>query len=81
MSVFTQGSKGDLSSPTSVFSKDNFKSNKKSQRSLLVKLDSKGRISIPSFLRKNFGLKEGDCVELVFDLEKDSFSVRRAYDR
>jgi len=39
-----------------------------------LKLDSKGRISIPSELRKNFGLDEGIDVELVFDLRK-SFAV------
>jgi AbrB family looped-hinge helix DNA binding protein len=36
-----------------------------------VKLDSKGRISIPSEVRKNFGLEEGIEIELVFDLKKN----------
>jgi AbrB family looped-hinge helix DNA binding protein len=39
-----------------------------------LKLDSKGRISIPSELRKNFGLDEGFEIELFFDLRK-SFAV------
>lgn len=36
-----------------------------------VKIDSKGRISIPSEVRKNFGLDEGVEIELVFDLKKN----------
>lgn len=36
-----------------------------------MKLDSKGRISIPCELRKNFGLEEGIEIELVFDLGKN----------
>ncbi len=36
-----------------------------------VRIDSKGRISLPSELRKNFGLKEGDEIELVFNLRKN----------
>jgi len=36
-----------------------------------VKVDSKGRISIPSELRKNFKLEEGSEIELVFDLKKN----------
>lgn len=36
-----------------------------------VKVDSKGRISIPSEIRKNFGLEEGKEIELVFDLRKN----------
>ena len=44
-------------------------SSKGSERliSRTVRLDSKGRVSIPSELRKNFGLKEGSLVEVVFD--------------
>lgn len=36
-----------------------------------VKVDSKGRISIPSEIRKNFRLEEGKEVELVFDLKEN----------
>ena len=36
-----------------------------------VKVDSKGRISIPSEVRKNFGLEEGSEIELVFDLKEN----------
>ena len=64
MSVFTKGSKGDLSSLKTVF----------------VKLDSKGRISIPSFLRKNFNLKQGEDVRLVFDLKLNKMLVVFAED-
>ncbi len=71
MSVFTtrvrnrscrfqsDGSKGDLSR----------------RNSISVKIDSKGRISIPSFLRKNLDVKAGDSLELVFDLNKNYFSI------
>ncbi len=55
MSIFTQGSERDKPSVKSVF----------------VKVDSKGRISIPAFLRKNFDLKKGDSVTLFFDLKKN----------
>jgi len=86
VSVFTQGSQRDKPSLNSVFVKNNSKPNKILQkRPVLVKLDSKGRISIPNFLRKNFNLKKGDCVELVFDLEKDflvlKFPEDDRYDR
>ncbi|NIO23079.1 MAG: hypothetical protein GTN38_03580 [Candidatus Aenigmarchaeota archaeon] len=36
-----------------------------------IKIDSKGRISIPSEIRKNFGLEEGVEIELVFDLKRN----------
>lgn len=36
-----------------------------------MKIDSKGRISIPSEIRKNFGLEEGFEIELLFDLKKN----------
>jgi AbrB family looped-hinge helix DNA binding protein len=36
-----------------------------------VRIDQKGRISIPSEIRKNFGLEEGTEIELVFDLRKN----------
>ena len=62
MSIFTQGKNGDLSRCKTVF----------------VKVDSKGRISIPSFLRKNFNLKEGAEVRLVFDLSKNFFIVQNS---
>jgi len=61
VSTFTKGNKGTLRSLNTVF----------------VKLDSKGRISIPSFLRKNLNLKEGEEVRIVFDLRKDYFLVQR----
>ncbi len=35
-----------------------------------IRVDSKGRISIPSDLRKNLGLESGSYVLLGFDLEK-----------
>lgn len=34
-------------------------------------MDSKGRVSIPSEIRKSFGLEEGTEIELVFDLRKN----------
>ena len=55
MSIFTQGRQEDGPSVNSIF----------------VKVDSKGRISIPSFLRKNFNLKEGETLVLFFDLKKN----------
>ena len=55
MSVFTKRRKEDLRSLNTVS----------------VKLDSKGRISIPSFLRKNLDIKIGECLDLVFDLRKN----------
>lgn len=60
MSVFTKRTRGDLRSLKSVF----------------VRVDSKGRVSIPSFLRKNLNLKEGEYVRLVFDLSKNFFIVQ-----
>ncbi|MBI4020246.1 MAG: AbrB/MazE/SpoVT family DNA-binding domain-containing protein [Candidatus Aenigmarchaeota archaeon] len=36
-----------------------------------LKIDSKGRISIPSGIRKNFRLSAGSEVEIVFDIRKD----------
>ena len=45
-------------------------------KTVFVKLDSKGRISIPSFLRKNFNLQEGAELRLVFDLSKNFFIVQ-----
>ena len=59
MSVFTKRTSGDLSKCNSIS----------------VKLDSKGRISIPSFLRKNLALVEGVELELIFDLRKNCFLV------
>ena len=35
-----------------------------------VRVDSKGRISIPASLRRSFGLKEGGKLELFFDLRE-----------
>lgn len=65
MSVFTK--KG--TKPTeSVSSRSG---DKPSVNSVFVRVDSKGRISIPSFLRKNFGLKEGDSLQFIFDLRKE----------
>ena len=37
-----------------------------------MKVDSKGRISIPAFLRRNFDLNEGSEVILSFDLETNA---------
>ena len=64
MSVFTKRNKGDLSSV----------------KTISVRIDSKGRISIPSFLRKNFGLQEGEDVRLVFDLKLNKILVLFAED-
>ncbi|MBI4163371.1 MAG: hypothetical protein HY512_00795 [Candidatus Aenigmarchaeota archaeon] len=64
MSIFTQGNR-DLPTQKNSLSK-----------SVFVRLDSKGRISIPSFLRKNFNLQEGAEVRLVFDLRKNFFIVQ-----
>ena len=47
----------------------------KGSRRLIVrkaKIDSKGRVSIPSDIRKNFGLEEGSFVEIVFDLAQNA---------
>jgi len=40
------------------------------QQSVSVKVDSKGRISIPAWVRRNFLLSEGSDVLLSFDLRK-----------
>ncbi len=66
MSTFTKENR-DLLTQKNSFSK-----------SVSVRVDSKGRISIPSFLRKNFNLKEGVEVRLVFDLRKDFFIVQNS---
>ncbi len=42
---------------------------------ITVLLDAKGRILIPSFLRKNFGLREGSKVKLKFNLKYDRVIV------
>ena len=65
MSVFTTLKKGNLRSLSSNFSKNQIK----------IKIDSKGRISIPSFLRKNLNLNEKSDISLVFDLRKNYFSI------
>lgn len=94
MSVFTQkGTKpildklkrksvsiriGNFSRVSAVFSKDSFKASKTSQKSVLVKLDSRCRISIPSFLRKNFNWKGGDNLKLLFDLKEGFFIVQNS---
>ncbi len=70
MSVFTRSTKGNLSSSTS---KENLVLN-----SVKIKIDSKGRISIPSFLRKNLNLKEGESVDLFFDLKKEFLILKKA---
>lgn len=36
-----------------------------------ARLDSKGRISIPSDIRKSFGLEKGAEITLVFDLRRN----------
>lgn len=36
-----------------------------------VKIDSKGRISIPGYVRRNFGLEKGSEVELRFNLKRN----------
>ncbi len=59
----------------SIFTKEK-KRNFSSSRSIFVKLDSKGRISIPSFLRKNLDLKVGDSLELIFSLRDLYFIVQ-----
>ena len=41
----------------------------------IVKIDSKGRISIPAYLRRNFGLEMGDEMKILFDLKKSLFVV------
>lgn len=65
MSVFTKRSKEVLDTQKYSFSK-----------SVFVKVDSKGRISIPSFLRKNLDLQTGDSLELIFDLSINCFIVQ-----
>ncbi len=50
-------------SPKTIFGK-NFKTRK-------VRIDSKGRISIPSDIRRSFGLDEGMEIKLFFDLSKN----------
>jgi AbrB family looped-hinge helix DNA binding protein len=60
----------DLLSLDSEFSFSGSKGNERLFRRKL-KIDSKGRISIPSEIRKNFRLEEGFEIELVFDLKKN----------
>jgi len=60
----------------SVFILDNEDGNSLSSKTLSVKIDSKGRISIPSFLRKNLNLKSGDSLELLFNLKNNYFIVQ-----
>ncbi|MBN2042931.1 MAG: AbrB/MazE/SpoVT family DNA-binding domain-containing protein [Candidatus Aenigmarchaeota archaeon] len=43
----------------------------KNNKKRILRIDSKGRISIPSDIRRSFGLDEGMEVELVFDLSKN----------
>lgn len=38
-----------------------------------VKIDSKGRISIPAYLRRNFGLKTGSEIRICCDLRSNLF--------
>ncbi len=38
-----------------------------------VKIDSKGRISIPAYLRRNFGLKTGSEIKICCDLRSNVF--------
>ena len=38
------------------------------QETFSARIDQKGRISIPSAIRKSFALREGSVLELVFDL-------------
>ena len=58
---FISGREGDFSSPASV--------------KRFVRIDSKGRISIPADVRRSLGLEFGSEVELVLDLEKGMFFV------
>ena len=37
-----------------------------------MKVDSKGRISIPAWLRRNFLLKEGSDVAMLFDMRENA---------
>ncbi len=67
MSIFTKGNQRDLVTQKNSLSK-----------SVFVSVDSKGRISIPSFLRKNFNLQEGAELRLVFDLSKNFFIVQNS---
>ena len=93
MSIFTKEKKGNTSRCNSISVRldskvSPFLSQKKSVeitkernlqfKGISVKVDSKGRISIPSFLRKNLDVNSGDSLELIFDLSKNFFIVQNA---
>jgi bifunctional DNA-binding transcriptional regulator/antitoxin component of YhaV-PrlF toxin-antitoxin module len=44
---------------------------------MLVELQGEGRIVIPPALRMKIGLKDGDLVELQFNPQQGSLSLRR----
>jgi len=41
----------------------------------IVVLDEKGRIVLPSIVRKNFGLEKGSGVQLIFSLDKNTIKL------
>lgn len=57
----------------SLDSKFAFSGSKENERLIRrkVKVDSKGRVSIPSDIRRNFGLDEGIEIEMIVDLKKN----------
>ncbi len=46
--------------------------------SVRVRVDSKGRITIPKSIRENVGIKEGD--EVILHVEKGMLIIKKSYD-
>lgn len=65
MNVFTCLEAGDSFSPDSI----KLIKSKKFTRKL--RLDSKGRISIPAEFRRNFGLENDSVISMVFSLDSN----------
>ena len=48
-----------------------FSGSERKFRFIRVRMDSKGRISIPAFLRRNYSLEQGSGLRLVFNIERN----------
>ena len=40
-----------------------------------IRLDSKGRVSIPADIRRSMGIEEGDVIKLIFDIRSNSVFI------
>ncbi len=81
MIVFIKGNRGNIPNQDFVFSAYEAEYDLKSAglerlKISTARLDSKGRICVPNFVRKALGLGSGDLVEIVFDIREDCFIVR-----